>query len=70
MENVWVYTIENQARGIVIANSQEEATKKVIEAYEKHHDNIDENDVEVQIYYETWGWFEDAPDVLETYELC
>lgn len=68
MQNIWVYTIINQSRGIVIASSKEETIKKIIEAYGKHHDNISESDIEVQIYYETYGWFSDVPDVLEVYD--
>ena len=33
MDNIWIYVVEEQAKGIVIANSEYEAIEKVVVSY-------------------------------------
>jgi hypothetical protein len=69
MDNIWRYSIEESYGGIVIANSEVAARKKIKEAYKKHRDPI-ENDNDLVVWEATKdddGYFEDAPDVLECY---
>ena len=62
----WYYEWEDGGKGIVKANSSEEAEHKVRESYKKHgYENTSE---EVYIY-EIWQKpFEDSPDVIEICE--
>lgn len=65
MSNIWVYVIEQQAKGIVIANSKYEAIEKVVLSYKKHNDDICPACVQVIKATETDGWKSDCSDMLE-----
>ena len=69
MADIWIYVVEQQSKGIVIANSEFEAIEKVVEAYKKHNDEICPADVEVVKSTESEGWFSDCPDMLEVVSL-
>lgn len=69
MNNIWLYTIKDQAKGIVIASSEREAIEKVLEAYKKHGDNICYEEVMVTHTTDADGWKCDSPDVLEAVDL-
>lgn len=64
--NYWYYEWEDGGKGIVKADSSEEAERKVRESYKKHgYENTSE---EVYIY-EIWQKpFEDSLDVIEICE--
>ena len=54
-------------KGIVIADSEEEARRKVADAYLKH--GYSESELtDLQVWKITEAWFEDAPDVLEVWQ--
>lgn len=57
-------------KGIVLAESEEEAKNKVKEAYSKHGYEMSElNDIEVwKIQCQSNNFFDDAPEVLEICE--
>lgn len=69
MENIWVYSIEEDgARGIVIADSKEDAESKVKKAYRKHGYGKDFNFSDMKVWSATEineGYFNDCPNVLE-----
>lgn len=65
MNNVWVYIVEQQSKGIVYADSENEAIEKVVTSYAKHNDKIQPNCVQVYKATETEGWKSDCPDMLE-----
>lgn len=69
MNNIWIYVVEQQAKGIVIANSEYEAIEKVVISYKKHDDDICPADVQVVKATETDGWKADCPDMLEIESL-
>lgn len=60
-----VYEVEQQSKGIVIANSESEAVEKVAASYGKHGDDICPSDIKVLKAVNTDGWFKDCPDMLE-----
>ena len=54
-------------KGIVIADNDEDARRKVIDAYLKH--GYSESELtDLQVWKITEAWFEDAPDVLEVWQ--
>lgn len=65
MNNIWIYVVEQQSKGIVIADSEYEAIEKVVESYKKHDDDICPAYVQVVKATETDGWKSDYPDMLE-----
>lgn len=65
MDNIWIYVVEQQAKGMVIASSEYEAIEKVVASYKKHDDEICPADVEVVKAIYTDGWKSDCPDMLE-----
>lgn len=64
---LWCYTLSDGGTGIVIADNEEEAEKKVRTAYSKHGGYEEGNlaSVEVNVWEITQKPFDDAPDVLE-----
>lgn len=64
MNNIWVCIVEQQAKGIVISNSEYEAIEKVVASYEKH-DDICPAYVQVVKATDTDGWKADCPEMLE-----
>lgn len=65
MNNIWLYTVERQAKGIVIASSELEAIETIVASYKKHDDDICPADVQVIKATETDGWKADCPEMLE-----
>lgn len=65
MENIWVYIVEQQAKGIVVADNEYEAIEKIVASYKKHNDDICPAYVHVFKATETDGWKADCPDMLE-----
>lgn len=58
----------NGGKGIVLAESEEEAKSKLKEAYIKHGYEVSELS-EIKVWkVESDNFFEDAPDVLEIWE--
>ena len=54
-------------KGIVIANNEEEAKRKVTDTYLKH--GYSESELtDLQVWKITKAWFEDASDVLEVWQ--
>ena len=54
-------------KGIVIANNEEDAKRKVTDAYLKH--GYSESELtDLQVWKITEAWFEDASDVLEVWQ--
>ena len=69
-KDLYGYQIEDLAMGIVKANSEEEARRKVYEAYTKHNDCFDPYNDDVAIWkIDEDSWFSDSPDVLEVSEV-
>ena len=69
LENIWRYSVnEGEAGGIVIANTKEEAEKKVKEMYEDY-DGSENAEDEVTVWKATLDdeYSKDYPDVLEIY---
>lgn len=69
MEKMYLYEIEDESWGIVIAESKVEAETKVRNAYAKHDSDYNEN-TPIHIEKATRAenkWFIDSPDVLEVY---
>ena len=54
-------------KGIVIADNEEEARRKVTDAYLKHGYSESELE-ELQVWKVTDGFFNDSPDVLEVWQ--
>lgn len=68
MENIYLYEILGELWGVVIANSKEEAEKKVREAYQKHDSDYDEFTPVIITEKDKDGrWFADSPDVIEVW---
>lgn len=65
MENIWIYEVEQQAKGIVVADSEYNAIEKVVASYKKHKDDICPADIIIVKFNKSDGWFKDSPDVLE-----
>ena len=70
MDKVFIYEVEeNGAKGIVIADTREEAENKVIEAYKGGGYGEDFNFSELKVYKPTHGeYVTKYPDVLEVTE--
>lgn len=69
-KDLYTYKIEDLAIGIVKANSEEEAKRKVYEAYSKHNDCFDTYNDEIEIWkLDEDSWFSDSPDVLEVLDI-
>ena len=65
MENMWLYEFDG-AKGIVIAESEDEAKRKVNEAYRKHASGYCSFiEVYVKPVMGSGSWFSDSPDVVE-----
>lgn len=64
----WYYEWETGGKGIVKADSYEEAEKKVRESYAKHSGGYDNSAEELYIYEIWMKPFDDAPDVIEICE--
>lgn len=69
LNKLYCYEIKDLAMGIVEANNEEEARKKVYDAY-SHDEYFDPYDDDIEI----WGiepdpWFADNPDVFEIKEI-
>ena len=62
--NYYIYQIKNGGCGLVKANSKDEATAAVLEAYHKHgQPDLTEYDVDIwNVHNEC---FEDSPNVIE-----
>lgn len=70
IKDLYGYQIEDLAIGIVKANNEEEARRKVYEAYSKHNDCFDPYNDDVAIWkIDDDSWFGDSPDVLEVSEV-
>lgn len=70
LKDLYGYQIEDLAIGVVKASGEEEARRKVYEAYTKHNDCFDPNNDDVVIWkIDKDSWFEDSPDVLEVSEI-
>lgn len=70
IKDLYGYQIENLAIGIVKASNEEEARRKVYEAYSKHNDCFDTYNDDVAIWkIDNDSWFSDNPDVLEVSEV-
>ena len=54
-------------KGIVIADNEEEARRKVTDAYLKHGYSESELE-EIEVWKVTDGFFNDSPDVLEVWQ--
>lgn len=68
MENMWLYEIKGESWGVVIADSIEEAEKKVRGAYKKHDSDYNaDTPVIIKNKEDDGNWFPDAPDVIEVY---
>ncbi len=65
MDNIWIYVVKEQAKGIVIANSEQEAIGTVVASYKKHSDDICPGCVHVVKATDTDGWKTDCPEMLE-----
>lgn len=69
-KDLYGYQIEDLAMGVVKANNEEEARRKVYEAYIKHNDCFDPYNDDVAIWkIDEDSWFSDSPDVLEVSEV-
>lgn len=68
---MFVYVIDSDVRGIVLAADQEEAVKKVMDAYIDHGGpEFDPECVNIKIIpFEENSKFEDHPDVTELPEI-
>ena len=65
MNNIWVYVVGQQSKGIVTANSEYEAIEKVVASYKKYNDDICPSYVQVVKATDTYGWKSNCPDILE-----
>lgn len=67
---LFCYTLSDGGIGIVIADSPEEAEKKVHAAYSKHggYENGNMDGITINVFELDQKPFEDAPDVLEISE--
>lgn len=68
---MFVYVIDSDVRGIVLAADQEEAVKKVMDAYIDHGGsefNPECTDIQI-IPFDKNSKFEDHPDVIELPEI-
>ena len=63
--NYFYYEIEYGGKGIVAADSPEEAELKVRSAYKKHGELSDLTEIRI---YDSFSWFKDATDVIEISE--
>lgn len=61
---IWRYSLEQGGLGIVFAESESEASKKVRDAYSAHSGG-DKFTEEIAIKKIENGWFDDNPDVFE-----
>ncbi len=70
LKGLYGYQIEDLAIGIVKANCEKEARRKVYEAYTKHNYCFDTWNDDVAIWkIDKDSWFKDNPDVLEISEV-
>ena len=65
---IWRYSLEQGGLGIVFAESESEASKKVRDAYSAHSGG-DEFTEEITVSKIENGWFNDNPDVIEIDEM-
>ena len=63
--NYFYYEIDDGGKGIVAADSAEEAELKVRSAYKKHGGLDDLTPVRI---YDSFSWFKDEVDVIEIAE--
>ena len=69
-KDLYTYRIEDLAIGIVKASSEDEAKRKVRDAYSKHSDCFDPYYDEIEIWkLDEDSWFSDNPDVLEVFDI-
>ena len=69
VRNLYGYTIDELATGIVRADSIEDAREKVKVAYKAHSDCYDEQRDNISVWkLDENSWFEDNPDVIEIME--
>lgn len=64
--NYWLYELDDGGKGIVKAETNEEALKKLKDAYKKHYSEDTMPDFRISPI--EGGYFEDTPDVIELYE--
>lgn len=67
VNKIWIYTVEYCGIGVVIADSEEEAKEKVIEAYLKHYTEFEPECTKIMIKnaVEDNNVFPDCYDVIE-----
>lgn len=66
-DKIWIYTVKDCARGVVIADDDEEAKEKVLNAYMSHYTEFDPEYATIQINkaVENNNVFSDCPYVIE-----
>ena len=66
-DKIWIYTVEDCGRGVVIADDDEEAKEKVLNAYVSHYTEFDPEYATIQINkaVENNNVFSDCPYVIE-----
>lgn len=70
LKDLYGYQIDDLAIGVVKASSEEEARRKVYEAYTKHNDCFNPYNDDIKIWkVDNDSWFADNPDVLEVSEV-
>ena len=71
INKVWIYRIEDCACGAVIADDEESAMEKVINAYMQHYTEFDPEYAVIQIdrALENGNIFADCPDVIEITDI-
>lgn len=70
LKDLYGYQIDDLAIGVVKASSEEEARRKVYEAYTKHNDCFKPYNDDIKIWkVDNDSWFADNPDVLEVSEV-
>lgn len=71
INNLYIYEVYGQSRGIVYAKNKKDAELKVREAYRKHDTGWWDQNRTVNIWsvHENNSWFLDCPDVIEISEV-
>lgn len=66
-DKIWIYTVKDCGRGVVIADDDEEAKEKVLNAYVSHYTEFDPEYATIQINkaVENNNVFSDCPYVIE-----
>lgn len=67
LDKIWIYTVEDCGRGVVIADDEEEAIERVLDAYMNHYSEFDPEYAVIQIgkAIENNNVFSDCPYVIE-----